>query len=144
AAWAARAGWVGVAGGLLGAQLTAGPGSPPGPVQADTYVPSDVSGHQRQPDAELRVVALVVAQERLAVAVEVLGVQVTVHAQERALQGPRRVDLRHAAPAVALAIQGREHQPVVLRPPQLPVDDARIVGVVPVFVAFAEVALQAR
>lgn len=51
------------------------------------------------------------------------------------------IELRGAAALVALAVHGRDHRAVVLRPAQVPVDAAGVVGVVGVLAGDAEIGL---
>src|SRR5690606_14028991 len=64
------------------------------------------SGHYRKAHAELGFVAPVIAQQGFAVAVEVLQMQVAVHVEPGAPQGPGDIQLGRAAAAGALPVQG--------------------------------------
>src|SRR5690606_34491819 len=93
--------------------------------------------------AYLRAGLLVVAQQRLVVALEILGVQIAVHVEESALQRPGGFELSAFTPALAATVQAGQHQAIVLRPAQPPVDLADIILVVRILFN-AEVLLVAR
>src|SRR5690606_13927861 len=82
---------------------------------------------------------LVIAEKGLAVAVEVLNVQIAVHIEERPAQGPSCFKLHGLAPAFTLAVETCQNQAIVLSPARLPVHIAGIICVVGV-VRLTEVA----
>src|SRR5690606_33339345 len=101
-------------------------------------------GHQRYPHAHLPGASFVVAQQGFAVSLEILDVQVAIHVEEGALQGPGGFHLGGVAAVAAMTIQTGEHQAVVLGIAQPPVYVAGIVTIVGVLVLDTEIALDAR
>src|SRR3546814_7321481 len=64
--------------------------------------------HQGQPDANLGIAFLTITQQGFSIAFVELDVQVAVHVQECALQGPGGVQLNGMAPMMALLVYARQ------------------------------------